>query len=71
MGQSMTQEPPRLSRSQFEILCRRVRDAADRMSDDQILSLADSLHDALRERRKFRDRVRDQTQSGAANRLPN
>ena len=53
----MTQEPPSLSRSQLEILCRRLRDAAERMSDDQILCVADSLHDALRERRRLRGKV--------------
>ena len=53
----MTHEPPSLTRSQLEILCRRIRDAADRMSDDQILCVADSLHDALRERRRLRGKV--------------
>lgn len=53
----MTHELPSLSRSQLEVLCRRIHDAAERMSDDQILCVADSLHDALRERRRLRGKV--------------
>ncbi|CAN5244541.1 hypothetical protein BH09PSE1_BH09PSE1_30390 [soil metagenome] len=57
MGQSLNYAPPRLSESQLEILRRRVCDAADRMADEQILGLADSLHDTLRARRQMRGRV--------------
>ena len=56
MGQSMTYDPPKLSEAQLETLQTRLNDAADRMSDDQILCLADSLHDALRSRRQLRRR---------------
>ena len=56
MGQSLPFNPPRLSDSQLESLRRRIFDATARMADDQILCLADSLHDALRDRRRARTR---------------
>ena len=56
MGQSLHCETPRLSESQLEALCRRMCDAADHMADEQILRLADALHDALRARRQLRRR---------------
>ena len=67
----MTHEPPRLSRGRLEVLRRLVRGAADRMSDEQILDLADGLHDALRERRRSRDRAQTHAPSGQVHRLPN
>ena len=56
MGQSLPFDPPRLSDSQLESLRRRIFDATARMADDQILCLADSLHDTLRDRRRARTR---------------
>ncbi|HEX8471539.1 MAG TPA: hypothetical protein VF633_10530 [Brevundimonas sp.] len=64
-------EPPRLSRRRLDVLRRLVRSAADRMSDDQILDLADTLHDALRERRRSRDRAQNPASSAQIYRLPN
>lgn len=60
MGQSLNYQSPRLSQTQLDLLCRKVRDAADYMADEQILCLADSLHDALRERRRLRGKVHHQ-----------
>ena len=57
MGQPLTQAAPRLSGRQLETLRSRLGDAIDLMTDDQILDLADTLHDALRERRNLRGRV--------------
>ena len=57
MGQSPPCDPPQLTERQLDALCRRVRDAVDLMADDQILRLADTLHDALRDRRRMRVRV--------------
>ncbi len=55
--QSLSYYPPRLSETQLEQLCRQVREAADYMADEQILCLADHLHDALRTRRQLRGKV--------------
>ncbi|AQR61082.1 hypothetical protein BZG35_04945 [Brevundimonas sp. LM2] len=49
--------PPRLSEQALEALCRQMTDAAAVMSDDQILRLADALHDTLRARRALRHRL--------------
>ena len=57
MGQSLAYDPPRLSESELDFLRRKVCAAADQMDDEQILHLADSLHDILRERRQLRGRV--------------
>ena len=57
MVQTVNVFPPRLSEDRLEALCRQVCDAAEFMSDDQILCLADSLHDTLRDRRQRRGRV--------------
>lgn len=46
-----------LSESQLEKLRRRVCTVADQLSDEQILMLADSLHETLRTRRRLRARV--------------
>ena len=67
----MTHEPPRLSRGRLEVLHRLVRGASDRMSDEQILDLADSLHDALRERRRPRDRAQYPAGPGQMHSQPN
>ena len=53
------EEKPHLSEAHLEVLRRKLSDAAERMSDDQILCLADSLHDTLRTRRSMRSRVHD------------
>ena len=71
MGQSLPFDPPRLSDSQLEILRRRIFDATVRMADDQILCLADSLHDALRDRRRARSRqVEDRLCAGGGQAFP-
>lgn len=57
MDQPLNCEPPRLSESQLENLRRRVCVVADQLPDEQILELADSLHEALRTRRRLRARV--------------
>ncbi len=46
-----------LSQGQLEKLRRRVCAVADQLSDEQILFLADSLHETLRTRRRLRARV--------------
>jgi hypothetical protein len=46
-----------LSEAQLEKLRRRVCTVADQLSDEQILMLADSLHETLRTRRRLRARV--------------
>ena len=46
-----------LSEGQLEKLRRRVCTVADQLSDEQILLLADSLHETLRTRRRLRSRV--------------
>ena len=68
MGQSLPFDPPRLSDTQLEILRRRIFDATVRMADDQILCLADSLHDALRDRRRARNRQVEDRLCAAADR---
>lgn len=57
MGQSLNYDPPRLSETQLDALRRRVCEVADQMADEQILCLADSLHDTLRARRQMRGRI--------------
>jgi hypothetical protein len=57
MQQSLTYHPPRLSQTQLDLLCRQVCDAAEYMADEQILCLADHLHDALRTRRQMRGKA--------------
>lgn len=53
------EEKPHLSDTQLEVLRRRLCDASERMSDEQVLCLADALHDTLRTRRGLRTRVHD------------
>ncbi len=47
----------RLGEDDFDTLRDVVTDAADRLSDVQILELADDLHETLRTRRRLRGRV--------------
>jgi len=46
---------------QLEKLGRSLCEAADRLTDDQILDLADRLHDTLRARRQVRGRMSQRT----------
>lgn len=48
--------PAAPSDDQIARLTDRLLDLAERMTDDQILDLADALHDRLRERRNLRGR---------------
>ncbi|CAN5389497.1 hypothetical protein BH10PSE2_BH10PSE2_29490 [soil metagenome] len=62
MGQALTTRAfplavDGLTAGQLNRLRAQICSAADQMSDEQILELADSLHDALRDRRALRDRV--------------
>ena len=57
MGQSMNYCPPKLSETALDALCRQVLEAAEYMADDQILCVADALHETLRTRRQMRGRV--------------
>lgn len=57
MGHSLPFVPSRLSQSQLDKLRRRVCAVADQLSDEQILQLADSLHETLRTRRRLRARI--------------
>ena len=45
-----------LTPEQFELLRTRFEDLADRLSDEQMLALADTYHEALRQRRAIRAR---------------
>lgn len=58
MDPSLAYAPTPLSDGQLEKLRRRVCAVADQLSDEQILMLADSLHETLRSRRRLRARVR-------------
>jgi hypothetical protein len=55
--QSLNYHPPRLSQTQLDLLCKQVSEAAEYMADEQVLWLADHLHDALRTRRQLRGKV--------------
>ncbi len=57
MGQSTPLQPARLSQAALDALCDQMIEAAEIMSDDQILCVADALHDTLRTRRQLRARV--------------
>jgi hypothetical protein len=50
-------DPPKLSQQALDALCHQLLDAAEYMSDDQILCVADALHETLRGRRHLRCRV--------------
>ncbi len=57
MGQSFAYSPPKLSQKALDALCHELLDAAEHMSDEQILCVADALHDTLRDRRYLRGRT--------------
>ena len=57
MGQTLNFNPPKLSQLALDNLCQKVLEAAEYMADDQILCVADALHDTLRERRQMRAKV--------------
>lgn len=57
MGQSLAYSPPKLSQKALDALCHELLDAAEFMADEQILCVADALHDTLRHRRQLRCRV--------------
>lgn len=57
MGQTLNFTAPKLSQSALDGLCEKVLQATEHMADDQILCVADALHDTLRERRQMRARV--------------
>jgi hypothetical protein len=54
MGRTNPRGVHHLRAAQIETLKAMVCDAADRMTDGQILALADCLHDTLRARRALR-----------------
>lgn len=56
MGQSAPYAPAAPSHEQIARLTERLIDLSERMTDDQILEVADALHDRLRERRDLRGR---------------
>lgn len=57
MDPSLAYAPTPLSDGQLTKLRRRVCAVADQLSDEQILLLADSLHETLRSRRRLRARI--------------
>ena len=57
MGQSLAYAPPKLSQKALDALCHELLDAAEFMADEQILCVADTLHETLRHRRELRCRV--------------
>jgi len=54
VGQSVAFSSSRLSQTALDALCRQLLEAAEFMSDEQVLCVADSLHDTLRHRRQAR-----------------
>ena len=57
MCQTTALTPPKLSQAALDALCKQVLEAAEYMADDQVLCVADALHDTLRLRRQMRGRV--------------
>lgn len=62
MDPSLANAPATLSEPQLERLRRRVCTVADQLSDEQILMLADSLHETLRSRRQLRARLSERVE---------
>lgn len=66
--------PPKLSQHALDALRHELLYAGEFMADDQILCVADALHDTLRNRRRLRckihDRVEDRLCSGAITPFP-
>jgi len=54
MGQVAPPRSSRVNALQLEAIRQQLSDVTDRLSDEQILCLADSLHDQLRTRRLVR-----------------
>jgi len=54
MGQATALKPSCVNALQLEAIRQQLTDVTDRLTDDQILCLADSLHDQLRARRRVR-----------------
>ncbi len=57
MGQPLNCSPPKLSQHALDALCQELLDAAEFMADEQILCVADALHDTLRSRKQRRCRI--------------
>lgn len=57
MGQSFACAPPRLSQRALDALCHELLEAAEFMADEQILCVADALHETLRHRKQLRCKV--------------
>ena len=57
MGQSFAYAPPKLSQHALDSLCQELIDAAEFMADEQILCVADALHDTLRHRKQLRCKI--------------
>ncbi len=57
MGQSFAYAAPKLSQQGLDALCHELLDAAEFMADEQILCVADALHETLRSRRRLRCRI--------------
>jgi hypothetical protein len=74
MGQSFPYAPPKLSQLTLDALCHELLDAAEFMADEQILCVADALHETLRNRRRLRckihQRVEERVCSGTDRRFP-
>ncbi|WP_428151923.1 hypothetical protein [Brevundimonas sp.] len=74
MGQSFAYAPPKLSQQTLDVLCHELLDASEFMADEQILSVADALHETLRNRRQLRckvhQRVEERLCSGAITPFP-
>ncbi len=74
MGQSFAYEPPKLSQQALDALCHELLDASEFMSDDQILCVADALHETLRRRKHLRSKVHQRVEerlcSGGGTHLP-
>ena len=74
MGQLLNYTPPKLSQHALDALCQELIDAAEFMADEQILCVADALHDTLRHRKQLRckihQRVEERLCSGASVAFP-
>lgn len=57
MGQPFACTPPKLSQQTLDALCHELLDAAEVMADEQILCVADALHETLRNRRRLRCKI--------------
>lgn len=62
MGQPVACAPPKLGQHTLDALRHELLDVAELMADDQILHIADALHDTLRKRRQLRCRTHQQVE---------